>query len=134
MCSVLDSGSNGCGQAIWITIFAANFGSCSAVKLNVSFKVSGCLRVFWRTGEAYIFWLLTTCCPNACFLHSGHPLYDATCDPLQLAHLGFLASLFRHPLSEWFSPQMGHFCFDPQLLAECPKLWQLKHCLTKTGV
>ena len=25
------------------------------------------------------------------------------------------------------------FLFDLQFLAKCPKLWQLKHCLTETG-
>ena len=27
----------------------------------------GCGRVFWLTAEAYVFWLLITCCLNACF-------------------------------------------------------------------
>ena len=30
--------------------------------------------------------------PKCLLLYSGHPLYDATCGPLQLAHLGFLVS------------------------------------------
>ena len=38
-----------------------------------------------------------SCCLNACFLYSGHPLHDATYEPLQLAHFGFFASLFGHP-------------------------------------
>ena len=54
-----------------------------------------------------IFWLLTRCSLNACFLYPGYPLYDATCDPLQLGHFvvvffwgggGGFASLFGHPL------------------------------------
>ena len=80
-----------------MTSFATNFVSCSAVNENVWF-VLGCERVFWPTVAAYDFWLLMTCCPNACFLYSRHPLYDATCGPLQLAHFGFLASLIGHPL------------------------------------
>ena len=106
-----------------MTTFAMNFVSCLAVNVNVWF-VLGCGRVFWPTGAAYDFWLLTTCCLNACFLYSGYPLYDATCDPLQLAHFGFLASLFGYPLWEWLSPQIRHFCLDLQFLAEWPKLWQ----------
>ena len=100
------------GRAIWITTFATNFVSCSALKVNASLDVLGCRRAFSLTVEAYVFWLLTTCCLNSCFLYSGHLLYDVICGPLQLAHLGFLVSLFRHPLCEWFSPQMRHFCFD----------------------
>ena len=116
-----------------MTTFATTFVSCSAVKVNVLF-VLGCGRVVWLTVAAYVFWLLTTCCLNACFfLYSGHPLYDATCGPLQLAHFGFLSSLVRHPLWEWFSPQVRHFCLDLQFLAEWPKLWLLKHCVTETG-
>ena len=79
-----------------MTTFATKFVSCSAVKENVC--VLGCEREFWPTTVAYDIWLLTTCCLNACFLYSGHPLYDSTCDPLQLAHFGILASLFGHPL------------------------------------
>ena len=79
-----------------MTTFATNFVSCSAVKENVC-CVLDCGREFWPTTVAYDFWLLTTCCLNACFLYSGHPLYDATCGPLQLAHFGILA-LFGHPL------------------------------------
>ena len=71
--------------------------------------------------------------PKCLFLYSGHPLYDATCGPLQLARFGFLASLFGHPLWKWFSPQIRHFCLDLEFLAEWPKLWQLKHCMSETG-
>ena len=46
------------------------------------------------------FWLLTICCLNACFLYSGHPLYEATCGPLQSAHVGFRDCLLEHPLCE----------------------------------
>ena len=28
------------------------------------------------------------------------------------SHLGCFASFFGHPLCEWFSPQMTHFCLD----------------------
>ena len=80
-----------------MTTFAANFVSCSAVNENIRF-VLGCERKFWLTAAAYDVWLLTTCCLNACFLYPGHPLYDATCGPSQLAHFGFLAPLFEHPL------------------------------------
>ena len=41
--------------------------------------------------------------------------------PVQLAHFGFLASLFGHPLCEWLSSQIRHFCFDLQFFAEWPK-------------
>ena len=68
-------------------MLATNFVSCSAVKLNVSFEVLG-----------IPFLVVDHMLPKCLFLYSGHPLYDATCDPLQLAHLGFLASLFGHPL------------------------------------
>ena len=68
---------------------------CESKCLIWSFRLR---EVFWRTVDAYVFWLLTTCCLNACFLYSGHLLYDETCDPLQLAHKGFLACLFGHPL------------------------------------
>ena len=54
------------GDMIWITTFATNLISCSAVKLNV-WVVWSCGRAFWLTTEAYVFWLLTTCCLNACF-------------------------------------------------------------------
>ena len=80
-----------------MTIFATNFVSCSAVNVNVLF-VLGYGRRFWLTVAAYVFWLLTTCCLNACLLYSGHPLYDPTSGPLQLAHFGILASLFGHRL------------------------------------
>ena len=80
-----------------MTPFATNFVSCSAGKENVC-CVLGCGREFWPAIVAYDFWLLTTCCLNACFLYSGHPFYDATCGPVQLAHFGFLSSLFGHPL------------------------------------
>ena len=43
---------------------------------------------------------LTTCCLNACILYSGHPLCEATCGPLQFAHVGFRESLLGHPLCE----------------------------------
>ena len=76
-----------------MTTFATKFVSCSAVNENVWF-VLGCGRVFWPTTVAYNFWLLTTCCLNACFLFRT-PL---TCGPLQLAHFGFLDSLLGHPL------------------------------------
>ena len=32
------------------------------------------------------------------FLYAGHPLQDATCGPLQLAHFACFVSLFGHPL------------------------------------
>ena len=35
-----------CGWAIFMTTFATNFVSCSAVEVNVSFMVLGCGRVF----------------------------------------------------------------------------------------
>ena len=97
--------------------------------------------LFRAAGEYFGLWLWhmifgcqpTTCSLNACFLYSRHPLYDATCGPLQLAKFGFLASLFGRPLWEWLSPQIRHFCLDLQFFAERPKLWQLKHCVTKTG-
>ena len=44
-----------------------------------------------------------------------------------------LLSLFGHPLCEWPSPQMTHLIFAFQLLAECPKFWQLQHCRTEMG-
>ena len=46
--------------------------------------------MFWLTTEAYV-----TCCLNACFLYSGHPLYEATYGPLQSAHLGFVILFVR---------------------------------------
>ena len=75
------------------------------------------MRVFWPTAVTYDVWLLTTCCLNACFLYSGHSLYDEICGHL---HFGFLASLFGHSLWEWLSLQIRHFCFDLQFLAEWP--------------
>ena len=85
-----------CGWIICMTTLATNFVSCLAVNVNViCFELR---ESFWLTVVAYVFWLLTTCCLNACFLYSGHPLYDATCGPLQLAQFGFLASLLGHPL------------------------------------
>ena len=56
--------------------------------------------MFWLATGVYVFWLLTTYCLNACFLYSEHPLYEATCGPLQFSHVGFLDSLLGHPLSE----------------------------------
>ena len=55
-----------CVLAICMTTFATNLVSCSAVKINVLF-VLDCGRMFWLTVAAYVFWLLTTCCLNACF-------------------------------------------------------------------
>ena len=37
------------------TIFDTNLVSCSAVKVNVSFVVLDCGRLFWLTIEAYVF-------------------------------------------------------------------------------
>ena len=51
---------------------------------------SGCLSWFWLHESVL----------NACFLYSGHPLYEATCGPLQFAQVGFLDSLLGHPLCE----------------------------------
>ena len=125
-------GQQTCGWAVCMTTFATNLVSCSAEKVNVLF-VFGCGRVFWHTGTVYVFWLLTTCCLNACFLYSGHSLYDATCGPYNWHTLVFLLLYLGILLREWFSLQIRRFCLDLQFLAEQPKLWQLKHCLTKTG-
>ena len=38
-----------------MTTFATNLFSHSAVKVNVSFVVLGCGRMFWLIVEAYIF-------------------------------------------------------------------------------
>ena len=59
--------------------------------------VGGCFGLQQRR---MFFWLLTTCCLNACVLYSGRPLYEATCGPLQFAHVGFRDSLLGHPLCE----------------------------------
>ena len=79
--------------------------------------------MFSLTTEAFVFWLLTTCCLNGCFLYPGHPLYEATYRPLQFAHVGF--QILGHPLCESFPLQIRHFCFDLQVFAEWPKHWQL---------
>ena len=63
----------------------------------MSAQVLAAGECFWLTTEAFDFWLLTTCCLNACFLYSGHPLWEATYGPLQV---GLLDSLLGHPLCE----------------------------------
>ena len=89
--------------------FTTNLVSRSAVTVNVLF-VLDCGRVFWLTVAAYVFWLLTTCCLNACFFVFRTPFVWCNMWPsLQLAHFGFLA---LHPLWEWFSPQIRHLTYS----------------------
>ena len=87
--SCLGFGKQTCGCAICMTTFATNLLSCSAEKVNVLF-VLGCRRVFWLTVAAYVFWLLTTCCLNACFWYSGYPCMTQHVAPYNWHTLVFL--------------------------------------------
>ena len=96
--SCLGFGKQTCGWAICMTTLATNFLSCSSVK-NILF-VLGYGRVFClRLGHIFLIanHMLLKCLFFFSFILDTL-LYDATCGLLQLAHFGFLASLFGHPL------------------------------------